>query len=481
MKKSLIIIFALSILSGCTDEFFDINRDPDNANPTSISLPVELPAGIVGIAGAQGTYYALFGGFWSQYYTQSNSASQYNNIDSYNVGSNDYNTGWTAMYDALGDIRNVKKMASDQENWNYYLIATTLEVHASQIMTDFYGSIPYTEANNQNILEPKFNSGPEVYDLMISDLKGALAKDLTSSQGDMPGNDDFIFNGDMSNWEAYANTLLLKLYMRQTKVNPTLAQTEITNLINSGVNFLDIDAAMTQFEDAPNRSNPLYESDRRKLNVGSNMRASTTMLSFLDENNDSRREFYYGAGRALNQGDYNNSTIASATVAIVTLNATDAVYFMSKSESLLLQAEALERYFEGVGAKEKYDQAVLAAFQKYSVSGTTFIASGGAYEYPAGGVFNDRLKSIITQKWLSGFPGNGFESFFDQNRTGFPKISDVPQTDSEYVPGELAYSIQGVTGGKFPKRIVYPDIVKTRNRNTPTLELVTTTVWWANN
>lgn len=479
MKKISILILTLSILSACSDEKFDINRNPDNLSPANITLPVELPAGIVGVAGAQGTYYALFGGFWSQYYTQSNTASQYNKIDSYSAGTNDYNTGWTAMYDALGDIRNVKKIAKEQGNWNYYLIATTLEVHASQIMTDFYGNIPYAEANNSAILEPKFNTGPEVYNLMIADLKNALSKNLSSSIGVLPSKDDFIFNGNMDKWKEFANTLLLKLYMRQTKINPTLAETEIKNLINSGVSFLSTNAAMTQFEDAPNRSNPLYESDRRKLNVGTNLRASTTTLSFLRQNNDTRRDYFYGAGNALDQGDFNNPTIASSSIAVVTLKPTDAVYFMGASESFFLQAEALERYYNGAGAKEKYDAGVIAAFQKFSLDGNAFITSGGKYEYPSD-TFDNKLKTIITQKWLSGFPANGFEAFFDQNRTGYPEISDVPQSDSGYVPGELSYSIEGTTGGLFPKRIVYPDIVKTRNRNTPTLEKITTPVWWAN-
>lgn len=481
MKKTFLLISAISIFSACSDKDFDINYDPDNLSPQATTLALQLPAGIAGIAGAQGAYYSIFGGFWSQYYTQSNSASQYRKLDAYSAGTNDYNNAWSAMYDGLGDIRMVKRKALEQGNWKYYLIATTLEVQASQLMTDFYGDIPYEEANNQDILEPKFNTGPEVYDLMIEDLKTALDKDLATSNGEVPGSDDFVFGGNMTNWTAYANTLLLKLYMRQTKVNPTSSQTEITNLINSGVAFLDTDAAITQFEDAPNRSNPFYETDRRQLNVGTNIRASTTMLSFLQANGDPRRDNFYSSGVSLNQGDFNNTAIGQSSIAVLTLNATDALYFMSRTESLFLQAEALERYFGGTGAKEKYDAGVLEAFRRYSKDGSQFIASGGVYEYP-NGTFEDKLKAIMVQKWVSGFPANGFEAFFDQNRTGYPQISAVPQTDSEYIPGELAYSVEGVTGdGNFPKRIVYPNSVKTRNRFAPNLKTITTPVWWAIN
>lgn len=478
MKKIFILIIALSTFSACSEKDFDINYDPDNLPPQQTTLALQLPAGMIGIAGAQGAYYTIFGGFWAQYYTQSNTASQYRNLDAYSAGTNDYNRAWSAMYDGLGDIRNVKRKAFDQGNWKYYLIATTMEVYASQLMTDFYGDIPYTEANQQNILEPKYNTGQEVYDLMITDLKTALSKDLTVSSAETPGNDDFLFKGNMENWKAFANTLLLKIYMRQTKVNPTLAQTEITNLINSGVAFLDTDAAITQFEDAINRSNPFYETDRRKLNVGTNIRKSTTMDSFLTANNDPRKEFFYTPGVSLNQGDYNNTVLGSSAIGILIINAKDPLYFMSKTESLFLQAEALARYFGGAGAKAKYDAAVLEAFKRYSKDAAPFIAPGGAYEYP-NGTLDVNIKAIITQKWVSGFPANGFEAFFDQNRTGYPKISTVPQTNAAYVPGELAYSIQGSTGGVFPRRFVYPNTVQTRNRFAPDLEKITTPVWWA--
>ena len=484
MKKIFLLFTVLSLFTACSDEDFDINRDPDNLSADGVGLSVELPSGMVGLAGAQGSYYALIGGFWSQYWAQSNASNQYKDIDEYSIGTNDYINGWTAMYDALGDIRNVKKLALQQENWNYYLIATTLEVQASQIMADFYDQIPYTEANNREILTPKFNTGQEVYDLMVVDMKEALSKDLSTSMGSIPGNDDFVFRGNMANWKKYANTLLLKLYMRQIAARPSIAQAGINELLTSGVSFLNEDAGLivkadgnSIFEDAPNRSNPLFESDRRQLNTGTNLRASTTLFSYLTENLDLRKDKFYEAGISLNQGDF-NSLAAPTSFAVVHLEPTTPVYFMSKEESMFLQAEALERYNGGAGAKEKYDEGVLSAFSKFGLSGASYVATGGVYEYPTSGIFNDKLKAIITQKWVSGFPGNGFEMFFEQNRTGYPSISAVSQSSTSYVPGELAYSVNGTTGGIFPKRLVYPSNVKTRNPNTPALETVKVPVWW---
>jgi len=472
MKKIVTLITALFLLVSC-DETFDINRDPDALPPGQANSTI-LPAGIAGLAGAQGSYYAIIGGFWSQFWTQNNTSNQYKDVDSYSIGTNDYQVGYTAMFDALNDIRTVKAQAEAEGNWKYYLIATVLEVEASQVLTDLYDAIPYTEANNVNILQPKFNTGKEVYDLMIADLKLALSKDLSTSNGSAPAADDFIFAGNMTNWTKFGNTLLLKLHLRLTEVDPTLAQSGITTLINSGAAFLDVDAAMTQFEDAADRSNPLYESDRRQLNTTLNLKASKTLYTYLQTNADPRLAKYYGTGVPNNQGDFENTVTNLATV---TLSATTPVFFLSKEESNFLQAEALSRYYGGAGAKAKYDAGVTAAMTRFGGSAGTFLAAGGKYEFPATGTAA-QVEAIITQKWIASFPGNGYESFLEQSRTGYPRVSTVPQTNEAYVPGQFAISVENVTGDKFPKRVVLPNNVKSRNSNAPALKPITEPVWW---
>ncbi|QLC67408.1 SusD/RagB family nutrient-binding outer membrane lipoprotein [Flavobacterium sp. LPB0248] len=477
MKKIATIITALFLLVSC-DETFDINRDPDLLPPGQANSTI-FPAGIAGLAGAQGSYYALIGGFWSQFWTQNNTSNQYKDIDQYSIGTNDYQLAYTAMYDALNDIRTVKQQAAEQGNTKYFLMATILEVEASQVLTDLYDAIPYTEANNPSFLYPKFNTGKETYNLMIADLKLALSKDLDASVGDNPGKDDFIFGGNMTKWTKFGNTLLLKLYTRLTEADPTLAQTGITSLINSGAEFLDVDAAMTQFEDAADRSNPLYETDRRQLNTTNNLRASKTLYSYLQENADPRKDQYYGPGNPNNQGDFlNNATDLS----LVTLKPTTPFYFISAEESYFLQAEALVRYYGGTGAQAKYDLGVAANFTKYfgatgAATAAPFTAAGGKYAFPATGVAT-QIEAIITQKWIASFPGNGYESFMEQNRTGYPKVSAVPQSSESYIPGQFAISVNSQTGDLFPKRIVLPNNVKTRNPNAPALKKITDPVWW---
>ena len=479
MKK--IIISSLSILFMLTscDTSLDINRDPDSISDAPLAS--QLPSGMLGLIAAEGSYYALVGGFWSQYWTQSPGSNQYKDIDGYVIGSGDLFQAWAAMYDALGDIRNVKSKALMSENWNYYLMATVLEVQGSQIMTDFYGDVPYSEANNKSILEPKYDKSEAIYDQMINDLDKALAKDLSTSKGSLPATDDLIFAGNMTKWKAFAYTLKLKIYMRQTNSSRTaVASAGINSLLSSGDAFLTVDAGLTQFTDSPNVSNPLYESDRRQLNTGTNLKMSRTLESYFNLNSDTRKSKYYGAGTFAYQGDFEQN-LPQTTFATVIINPTTPAFLMSKEESLFLQAEAQARFGTSISAKIFYDSAVSTNFSRYSLVSTSFTSIGGVYEYPLASSLSDQIKAIITQKWIAAFPGNGFEAFFDTNRTGFPKKSLVPQSSPSYIPGELAYSVNGVTGaGKFPRRIVYPQEEATTNSNTPSAATfkITTPIWW---
>lgn len=472
------ILTSLLVFTSCETDL-DINKDPDLLSPDQIPMSAELPAAITGIAGANGSYLAIAGGFWSQYWTQSAVANQYKIIDDYSMNSsNGLITGyWAAMYDALTDVRNIKANAAAQENWNYYLIATTLDVYANQSLVDIFGSIPYTESNNPAILNPQFEEASVVYDKMVADLKDALSKDFSvSSVENAPGTTDLIFGGNMAKWKQFANTLLLKLYMRQSAVRASEAQSGISALLSSGAEFLSSDAAVTQFVDEDSRSNPLYESDRRQLNVGTNLRASQTLGSFLNTNSDPRLAKFYNGTTFQAQGNFDDG---SGTASVVILNATDAFYFISKAESLLLQAEASVRYAGGTTAKALYEQGVGAAFSRYSLSATSLLA--GSYAYP-NGTSAENLNAILTQKWVSFFPGNGFEAFFERNRTNIPKISPVAQSAATYVPGEFAYSVEGKTGGKFPRRFEYPSTEMQRNSNAPKVIIsITEPVWFDKN
>jgi hypothetical protein len=174
------------------------------------------------------------------------------------------------------------------------------------------------------------------------------------------------------------------------------------------------------------------------------------------------------------------------------ISATDPVYFISRAESYFLQAEAVARgWTNGTGNDATlYNAGVDASFAQAGVT-----RPAGLYPYPTSGSFATKLDTIITQKWVAlAGTKQGLEAYFERNRTGIPANSAVASptpTASNgaytaggalapgYIPGQFTYPAQGVTsGGKYPRRLLFPNVERTRNPNTPPQVNILVPVWW---
>ncbi|MBK8450017.1 MAG: SusD/RagB family nutrient-binding outer membrane lipoprotein [Saprospiraceae bacterium] len=480
------------ILFGSCNDWLDVNTDPNN--PSQVSLDLILPNAQMQIASAMAGDYALLGGLWSQHWTQSHIASQYKDIDSYDLTDKDLEIAWTEMFsDGLVDFEEIKRQASASGNWNAYLQAVCMQTYGFQILADFYDKIPYTEAlKGESLSKPKWDDGEVVYDGMIAALNEALSKDFSAATNTALTT-DFVFGGtnrtaQISSWVKFANTLKLKIYLRQTEsARKADALVKIKDLLATN-NFLQEAATIDVFIDEANRSNPLYENNVRQLNVATNLRASFTFLSFLQLHADPRLDAYFTTGAtghfALAQGDFNELTSVTPgdKTSKANFSPTTPVYLFSLDEIHFMLAEANLRAGNSSDESNYYD-GVKAAFNKFGLTAPQSLLDGD-YKYPSGGTFDQKLEAIIVQKW-AGSVNQGHESYFDHNRTGYPRISSVPaynpngEVNPSYIPGQFTYSIQGVTGGAFPKRLIYPDISRRVNPNTPAFTPITTKVWWA--
>ena len=493
-RKNLIVAIAGFLFiaqSGCK-KHLDINHDPnfptlDQGNPSLV-----FPVGVLATIGETGGDLAIAGGLLSQFFAQASLAQQYTDVDSYNMPTTDrfVNGPWDLIYPSgLKNFQYVIDHAKASGDWNFYLLGTVMKAYAAEVLVDMHDQIPYFEAlQGTGNLNPKFDDGYAIYTDLLSSIDTALSKDFSASTNTAPGTQDLVFGGDMQKWKDFANTLKLKMYLRMINAHADVAMAGITALYSSGATFLTTDAAVTNFVDAPGLDNPLYEMNKRQLNTPNNLRASTTFVSWLNENNDPRIVYYYqGPTTSINQGDYqnNNATYQDAKTFrnIDHTEATDPVEFISLAESYFLQAEADVRYFGGVNAKSLYDQGVLAAFASTGNDGSSFIAPGGAYEWgneKEGGVVLDPIAQIIRQKWASCAYGcHGIEAFFEKNRTGFPATSPVYSDDPNYIPGQLVIVKNSVlAAGQVPKRFVFPYSETTINSNAPAVVPITTPVWW---
>lgn len=489
-------IFILTLVGngiGCK-KTLDINYDPNNPSLEVGTPKLVFPAAVMSVAGAEGGDLAILGAIYGEYITQSAASNQYKYIDAYNLKSSDLNRPYTILFaGGLKNLQFVIDKAKASGDWNFYLMGTVMKAYTAALMVDLYDQIPFSEAlQGIGNLNPKFDDGYSIYKSVIADIDTALSKDFTATtvidltatdEGDI----DLIFHGDMDKWKQFANTLELKLYLRMINAKAAEAEAGIKALYARDAEFLTSDAGiLTGFVNGPGQDNPMYEQNIRQLNTTTNLRASATFVSFLQANGDPRLNDYFAPPAlvttitSINQGDFLNNSPTNLSAAIFVQSPTDPVVFISAAESYLLQAEARERYFSGAGAKALYDNGVKAAFISVGEDSTKFTASGGKYAYPETGTLDKKIEAIIIQKWVS-FPyGVHFiEGWFDRNRTGYPKTSPVYSTAPSYIPGQFVVSKNSVLpGGNFPKRLVFPDVEKLRNTNTPSEVPATTPVWW---
>jgi hypothetical protein len=480
IRTFLVAILLVSSFSSCKKDFFDINQDPNNALDANINLL--LPSAQAGIGHALGNNLQIFGGLYSQYWTQSPAASQYKTIVQYFPAANDFDNPWAALYsDALQDLKAVIKKADAENKPNYAAIAKILQAYTYQVLTDNWGDVPFSESlqGEDFLISPKYDKQQDIYPGIIQLAKDGIA--LIDINTDVhPTDDDLIFGGDMYLWYEFGNTLLLKMYLRLSEVDPAAAQAGIAELEASVPDFLyPGETAQISYVNQGGNTNPLYSS---YVDIGNtqNLVANATCVNYMNTNLDPRVETLYnpalnGSFVGIPNGDYDLP--ASTPVAYPgsvsggygddPLAPTAPVIFMSSYESLFLQAEAAARGWLTGDAQALYESAITESFAANGLPDTdaSTYYTQTAIAFPAAGSTTDKVKAIVTEKWVSMCGTQCAESWAEQRRTGFPDFFVVSAT-----------SILGP--GKLPARLLYPDIELTRNGNFPGQTEITDKVWW---
>jgi len=487
----MVIIFA-----SCED-WLDINQDPNN--PDEANEELTLAAGISSVAYVYGGRYQVLGALWSQHWTQSLGATQYSGLDSYDISSSTYdNRQFGELYTgALKNFEYIRDLSRKNEKYNYYIMATVMQAYTFHILADLYDQIPFSEAlkGEEGTITPAYENGQDIYDSLITRIDYALASDYENDDLEDVGSEDILFDGKIDRWVEFANTLKLKIYLRQLHTRPDIAREGIESLYNDpDIKFLTSSVAMSQFTNETGRRNPLYETDIVFLGNNPNLILSNTLLSFMNDKGDLERldalfDFPENGGghKGLDQGNYNDPDepkgTNSASYSKPYMSPFAPVYLMSASEAYFLQAEAIIRY--GVkpysDAKEMYENGIKNSFQRLGLLiSEEFFGPGDVYEFPAeGSPLETFIESIIIQKWIALANIQSLETFFEHNRTHYPKVSDVPADNGDYVPGEFTISVNNVTSGRFPKRLIFPESEYSGNpNNTPAKVEVYENVWW---
>ena len=478
-KHGIAIILALTMGTGCKKEFLNINDNPNL--PGTIDVSAALPSAEAAIAQTLGNDLQITGCIWAQFWTQSPVASQYKTLEQYSPSSDNFDNIWRNLYvDALQNLSYIITKAGTQHKPQYVACAKILQAYAFQLLTDNFGDVPFTEALQVNTtLTPKFDKQQVVYAGIFRLLNEGIAL-INPADPLHPAGDDLLLGGDMTKWLHFANTLKLRAYLRLSYIDPATSEAGVRSLA-SAVFLRAGESVQLNYSSSGGNTNPLYSSTVALSRI-QNLLGSKTAIDYLLQNNDARVTVFFspannGGYAGLVQGNY-NSTVNSAAVSYPSPNvgantttsasATAPVKLMSDNESFFLQAEAAARGWLGGGQqKALYESGIKASYADYGLadSSATSYLSQPAIAFPLAGTFQDQLKAIILQKWISMCGNQGDEAWIEWRRTAIPDF---------FIPS-LASNIGA---GRFPRIMLYPSSEITRNPNMPGQHFIFDKVWW---
>ncbi len=477
IKSSVFVVLLLHAVS-CNESFFDINKNPNTIVDPAPELT--LPTGQVVAANFLQGQYNTSASFWVHYITQAGNIAGQSNIDQYdipagdNIHQNQFNA--TLYAGALDDLQYTSDAAKARGNNNMFAVAELLKAYMFQVAVDLFDKVPYFQAlKGMEYPTPAYDDGDAIYADLLVKIDAAL--DAIDANAAIGG--DLIFDGNMAKWRKFGNTLKLKIYMRQSEVNPGVA--------SAGVGSLEGKAFLGQGEDAEiryaasptNNQHPAWEND---INAQVFIAASRTIINYMLAKDDPRVDVYYrrpvlpnptNLHQGVPQGE--GSTITGATAGLAYYSARNkfliqvgsAGVFFSGAESLFLQAEAAARGWITGDAETLYKNAIRASFIRAGLTesqANTYIANSSPY--PAG-TLGQNLTAILTEKWVSFSTRQGIEAFAEWRRTGIPDETIIYVSPISLLPA-----------GKAAVRFPFVAREQGNNPNTPRIVTLDTPVWW---
>ncbi|OSZ77883.1 SusD/RagB family nutrient-binding outer membrane lipoprotein [Chitinophagaceae bacterium IBVUCB2] len=500
-KRLILIICSGCFLTACDKDFERINTNPYAVTDIDPALL---------LAGAQRTHLGTWNAehiivqqFVVPYNTGATQGFSFNK----DIDGNS-NPKWDQSY-ANGSNGNAPPVKNLTQALNMLGASTTrinlqsmIRIWKAQVfmgLVDNYGDIPYSEAGkavSDVIFYPKYDDDAAIYDDLYKELKESVAALSTSGEyisadlfygaNAQPSTKTTTAADQATKWKKLGNSLLLRLGMRYTRLNPAKAQSIVTEALAGGVMTSNADNAFVK-----NDGTAFSQPDNAALRNFSQFNyAAEPFVNQLKLTNDPRGKFLIaqyadpgaiannlspdmvlanqygvpigvtsdqilapgpyrgGRGSGLNYSQFNVNIIAAQGV---------PEFWVTYAQTSLLLADAAKRgWIPGSDAQAKiyYDNAIAADMAAYSLyTGTTPISGGEVTAYindpavaytPA-----DALRLINTQYWIVNIR-NGTEAFANFRRSGFPALTPNP------VAGDL-----GSVG--FARRLSYPDLEASAN------------------
>ena len=210
------LVMSALVFSSC-EKFLDVNKNLNS--PTAVPVSLILSNAEIGLANSVALGTGL-GGVTSVYTHQTIGRV---GADRYGAGA----AGWGGLYSSIKDFDVIIKQGTAEKRFVYVGVAKILKAYAFSVLVDVYGDCPFSEFNkfDQGITQPKFDKGADIYPQLIKLIDEGVADfSNTAPNPSKPGNDDYIYKGNTTNWIKAANTLKLKLYTQVRLVQDVKTQ-----------------------------------------------------------------------------------------------------------------------------------------------------------------------------------------------------------------------------------------------------------------
>ncbi|MBC7525530.1 MAG: SusD/RagB family nutrient-binding outer membrane lipoprotein [Flavobacterium sp.] len=529
MKKIKFILLASLVLGFLScDNYLDVNTDPSNLPGEKLSPSKILPGALSGAAAVQVTTMNELGNVFTNAWAGNVSAytGVYTREFQLTIDNAFGNGIWNNLYLNINNFQAIIDYKDNTGKYdNYKAVAKICKAHYMQYIVDLYGDAPYTEAfKGVDNRTPKYNDDQFIYrDLfkLLDEARFALDPANTNPNADDIAPYDIMFHGNYLTWTEFANTVELRMLLRMSNCNGTLAAYRDTRLAalssSSTPGFISSDVFVNPGYSAANdaQTNPFYATfgwdsagnptgNRtaicpsghvyKSLNTNAtwNSGAAPDIISGsgIKYANvaDGRRSRLFASGanqsviRAVTQGSPNvdvypvgntpsapgrigsglfNSNLQNPAPATVKDYAPNNIYVMLSSESEFLQAEAALRYPSlFVGVSSHFNTGISNSFTHLNSTIGTYlltIATKPNFGYNVANTFAQNLHAIMYQKWVALIGTHGIESFIEYNRTGYPLTPLATNATQLIKPRRLIYPISEYVANSANVPNITPD------------------------
>lgn len=223
-KFLFLIAFAL-FFDSCTNDFLDINKNPNAITADQASAKYFLTVPQYKLYAPDNYPYwramLIHADRFAGYFTFGDNYSWWSDELGYKYSPSYTDATWDFYDGYFGQLDNFLKLTKsggDFENKYMYAVGLIIKGLYYQMYTETFGEIPYSQAGDPTILLPAYDTQKDIYKGIIAELNTAMSTigDATKTGEGIQdlGANDLYCNGDLQKWKKLANTLKLRVALR---------------------------------------------------------------------------------------------------------------------------------------------------------------------------------------------------------------------------------------------------------------------------